>query len=218
MRKRKESEKTSEPRRSTQVFDEERLDMYEGLVQAGLEGSLAYNTTQGIRQMAGHNIASALESIRESVGSVARSQERLADVLAGVQKDMAAVQRDVAVVQRDVGVVQRDVAVVQKDVSGLHADMAGVQKNIAGLQHGQVELKAEFESLAKRSKTDRRISWVVIGLLAGVVWMLVQSYLGLRPALALHPTSATSASPAASSPVAGPAASGLVTGDESSER
>ncbi len=204
MRKRKESKKASEPRRSTQVFDEEALDIYEGLVQAGLEGSLAYNTTQGIRQMAGHNIASALESIRESVGSVARSQERLADVLAGVQEDMVA--------------VQRDVGVVQKDVSGLHADMAGVQKNIAGLQHGQVELKAEFESLAKRSKTDRRISWVVIGLLAGVVWMLVQSYLGLRPALALHPTSATSASPAASSPVAGPAASGLVTGDESSER
>ena len=204
MRKRKESKKPSEPRRSTQVFDEEGLDIYEGLVQVGLEGSLAYNTTQGIRQMAGHNIASALESIRESVGSVARSQERLADVLAGVQEDMVA--------------VQRDVGVVQKDVSGLHADMAGVQKNIAGLQHGQVELKAEFESLAKRSKTDRRINWVVIGLLAGVVWMLVQGYLGLRPALALHPTSATSASPAASSPVAGPAASGLVTGDESSER
>ena len=204
MRKRKESEKPSEHRRSTQVFEEEGFDIYEGLVQAGLEGSLAYNTTQGIRHMAGNNIASALESIRESVGSVARSQERLADVLGGVQEDMAA--------------VQRDMAVVQKDVSGLHADMAGVQKNIAGLQHGQVELKAEFESLAKRSKTDRRISWVVIGFLAGVVWMLGQSYVGQRPVFALHPTSAISASTAASSPVAGPSASGLVTGDESSER
>ena len=78
----------------------------------------AYNATQGIRQMAGHNFASGSEAIRESVGSVARSQERLVDVLAGVQKDMAAVQRDVAV-------VQRDLAVIQKDVSGLHADMAG---------------------------------------------------------------------------------------------
>ena len=63
MHKRKESEEGVQCRRAAQVFDEEGLDVYEGLVEAGLDGNVAYNTTQGIRHMAGHNIGTALQSI-----------------------------------------------------------------------------------------------------------------------------------------------------------
>lgn len=145
----------SEPPRSIRVFDEEGLAFYEGLVEAGLAGSPAYNATQGIRHMAGHNVASALQAIQASA---------------------------------------------------------------AGLQSGQIELKAKFGSLAKRSKTDRRIGWVGIGLLLGVVLMLVQGNLGLRSAPAQQPASAASTAPSASSPVVQPEAGGEPGGGESSAR
>ena len=82
------------------VPDATGLHVFDGLMQAGLEGRVAYNVTEGIRDMAGRNVAAMLKAMEKGLADAKQEFrdgfDSIRESLDRTQKSLAATQKVVA--------------------------------------------------------------------------------------------------------------------------
>ena len=94
------------------------LQVLAGLLEAGLESEVVYNTPEGVRRLAGHDIDKELGSVRESTDTALQGFRDDLDVARkGISDDLAAFQKG----------INEDVAAFRK---GISADVAAFRKGV----------------------------------------------------------------------------------------
>ncbi len=155
------------------VPDATGLHVFDGLMQAGLEGRVAYNVTEGLRDMAGRNVTAMFKAMEKGL---ADAKEEFRNGLDSIQESLVATQKVVA----KLAVGQERLGHAVKKLEEGQVDL---QKGQRDLEQKQIELGSQLAGVERRSKMYQKLTWAVVGLLGVLVAVRCALFIDLSASL-----------------------------------